>query len=48
MMNKSAMLTIIGIVAMAFTVMVFGGPWYTMAIVLAAAGLTNLLWKSLD
>ena len=47
-MNKSITLTIIGIVAMAFTVMVFGGPWYTIAIIVAAAGLTNLLWKSLD
>lgn len=47
-MNKNIMLAIIGIVAMAFTVMVFGGPWYTIAIIVEAAGLTNLLWKSLD
>ena len=47
-MNKSIMLAIIGIVAMAFTVMVFGGPWYTIAIIAASAGLTNLLWKGLD
>ena len=46
-MNKSIMLTIIGIVAMVFTVMAFGGPWYTIAIILTVTGLTNLLWKSL-